>query len=1070
MKGEFAIIFAAFFGGIFLGEHSLGSTIIRISIYLLLIFAFELLFYYNNSETLDNQLNLSKNTIHLASGIITFIIFIIKLLLWLLNVLVDTAVELSDSADSSENEYPENIPPDVWQIRDKIINHRGSLDLVISDLIASGIEAEGLMNLVDYINSGNYLSNVTEKDESEHLFVIKICGNIYNFNLSPNSIQKIFPSSSSFLIVIYSCLVCYGSCFFALSINSQLSNGERWWVALICAISTFTILNPTDSDPYITKFPDHWTGCARPLAICIICGIWYFFIYLDKNYSIISIKFFYDLKINWEIISPYADFFCWCGLIFLPFWMFLGLVGHPISVIIAVIESFNRYIFGQNGIENIFHLLVQLLRGAGSTAIIWALIDYQWNGLTLAASISIATLIGTFPVFVHKKQIQAWVVTFGYPLLLASLSFVISYCLVHLLNNRWNIISWVAFGWLLFADVVFPYFKSYERYFLFHFKVLNSIPGSVIFRNLTQLFISPLFIASALYQSNMHKLIIACAIVHSVHKSNSEPHIFAFAVWLTVLTFPREFNLNSPSMNLIFSLLIASKMEIFIPQAEIIFRSRLEIETEYIIESNNFFTALFSIAFMIYQIIPLPDYVIKLPSLIWSFFTGSSHSAFKGIPFFLSFGPIRPFYFYDWPVSEDHDIESVFTKKVGEHPIEEPVYASASRALCSELATILRSGRLGLVNAGDMFLFKCENITAYVHIIVIEPASIKIQVRGIEYSSQTICHENEENVLGGLILGYSIFPNFSAAFASSHCVYDIRALDLPLEMYDVTRIKVSSAFVGATASSVLLSFLASFGMNYKKRRIQSSYLQPMPSQFEEEARQFNSREKMRSMLQLFEININEEELTLLNTFFTMICMTILDSTGNLRTSEIVDIFKGILSFREEFTWIYSIPSLFSEFVIPTVRIGIGLVFLVSSGILGDNDNDIEPFVLYAEEIIRDYLITTLNSFEFNQGFFHEKRKRIFSLEKISNEDFVLRFNMYDVPWNVFKLRHEWIRALWNNEARDLLFYHNDDTERMSIQYNPAFLNNMILQACDLPIGYPAYVSKIMDSFINPFSL
>ena len=72
-------------------------------------------------------------------------------------------------------------------------------------------------------------------------------------------------------------------------------------------------------------------------------------------------------------------------------------------------------------------------------------------------------------------------------------------------------------------------------------------------------------------------------------------------------------------------------------------------------------------------------------------------------------------------------------------------------------------------------------------------------------------------------------------------------------------------------------------------------------------------------------------------------------------------------------------------------------------------------------------------------------------------------------WSVLKMNHEWMRALWSNDERDIIFLTNNDNERDSIQENQVFLNNMILQAADIPVGYPAFTTEIIDSYFNPFS-
>lgn len=1161
-------LIASFIGGIFVGNISKLSIVIRLIVYFIILAFFEIFYYLNISN--EEEANDSDDyvTIYfIASGILTGFIFLIKFTLWILNIIIKFPIELSDSIDSKIEERPDNIPPDIWQLRDTVINSKRPQDLVISDLLASGIDPTGLMNLVNYIQNNDQISEISiSKQEDSEDYAINLFGKLYYTKLNPTNINKIFPSTSSFLVIFCSTLLCFSATYFSLSVKNNFLPREKWWVAIVCTISIYSILYPVDSDPYSTRIPDQWTGCSRPLALFIIAGLWRLIICLDEKYTqqkkIFIISFFYDISIKWEYISPYLNDILHYSMIFLPFLVFIGLIGHPISTIVSIIESFNRYFFGQNGVSNILHLIIQLIRGAASVAINWALLQHKFNGPTLAISVAISTFLGTFPVITNMKRNCSLIIYFCYPFLTSAISFLISFCLVDLVGNRWDIISWLSFAWILLADIVFPYIYSNEKYFFFHFRLLNSFYGSIFIRNITQVLITPLFVTSALHyqnkyihqnydtidldatkgyhnktrsfstqkpidffytSSNLPKLIISCAIVHGIQKAYTEPHYFAFVVWLTVLTFPYEFDLQFPAVNFIISLLLVAKLEIFIPQAEFALRSRNSSFFFRNEESKPFF--LISIVIQLlnkfYQMTPMGDFVLKIPCLIWSFFTGASFISIKGLSTFLTFSPLRPTYFFDWPSHDDQDLEAIFTKKVNEYPIEAPVYTSVSYSLSSKLATIIRSGRLGLVSNGDIFLMQegTSLLTVFVHIIAIEPYCIKMQIRGLEYMDRTLCHAEEDLFLYEMINDYQRFPNFTASTISSCSVYDIRALKLPLKMYENSKTNVKEAFVGLepllNVKIMLASYCHTFNSIFSLQKINvRTDIQPLPTEIADskEAALFNNRENLDDLTELIRGNctVNEEEIDLLFGLFITICLNVLDETGKFLNDHVVDFFNGKIEFKGEFSWIYNFPLIYSDFILPTVRKGIVSGFLASSGFLNEDEN-IEEVANFIDEVCQTYTITTLNSPVFRSTFIGEdiksdysqkgeptpsssssssissiskdedaaenleknkfdKRKKIIVLAKVNDEDVVLRFSKNKVKWNVLKVKHEWVRALWGNDTMDILFYRNTNAERMSIQYNKLYLNNMILQACDSPIGYPAFVSKIMDSYIHPCSL
>lgn len=1146
-------LIASFIGGIFVGDRTKFSIITRLLVYFIILVFFEIFLYIDfHSDSEENTSNYSINLI--ATGILTFFIFLIKLTIWALNYFIKLNEESSDSIELKTEERPDNIPPEIWQYHDTIVRSKRPRDLVISDLLASGVDPTGLMNLVNYIQSEDHqISEVYVNKQDDKKYMINICGRSYDTKLNPGNINKIFPSTTSFLIVLYSTLLCFAATYFSISIKSCFSRGEKWWVAIVCTISIYSILYPVDSDPYSTKIPDQLTGCSRPLALFIIAGLLDIVTFLDEKYviqkKIFIISFFYDVSVKWEIISPYLNDILHYGLIFLPFLVFAGFVGHPLSVVISIIESFNRYIFGQCGVSNILHLVIQLVRGSASVAINWSLLQYKFNGPTLAISISISTLLATFPIFTSLKKACTYIIYYCYPILITAISFLLSFCIVDLAGNRWDIISWFSFGWILLIDVIFPYFYSNEKYFFFHFRLIRSFRGSILIRNITQLIITPLFVSSALHynnkyirgqagfdivtksegesfysksmdsfytSSNLPKLMISCAIVHSIQKANTEPHIFALVIWLTVITLPYEFDLQFPAVNFIISMLIATKLEVFIPQVEFALHSR---NASFLFKNDDekpFFliSILIQILNSLFQMFPSADLVLKIPALIWSFITGASFISIKGTSFALSFAPIRPTYFFDWPVRESNDLEAIFTKKVSEHPLEAPVYTSVSYSLSSKLATIIRSGRLGLVNNGDMFLMQESSslLTILVHIIVIEPYCIKMQIRGLEYMNRTICHAEEDLFLYEMIKSYETFPNFNAAAISSCAAYDIRALGIPLKMYENTKTNVKEAFIGLEPELNVKILIASFCHTFKSLssahtiNVQEEF-QPLPNEISdsEDAQHFHNSQNFDYFIELIRNgnSINDNEINLLFDLFVIICMNMLDDTGRFIIDNIVNAYNGNINFKEEFSWIYDSNTIYNDLVIQTIRKGIVVGFLASSGFLNEDESieDIENFV---DEVCQTYIITTFDSPAFRSAFIgsedsfdysskqlsqstssisskedeiektekykSNKRKKIIIIDKINDEEVVLRFTRNPVKWNVLKIKHEWVRALWGNDTMDILFYRNTNAERMSIQYNKLYLNNMILQACDFPIGYPAFVSKIMDSFIHPYSI
>lgn len=1055
--------------------------------------------------------------------------------------MLSTAMDLSNSEPSIKEERPEDIPPEVWETRSLLKNPKPNLDSVVSDLIASGIDANGIIRLVDYIQNtpeSPVEEVTTEKDQNP---VINICGRLHTLPFSRSSVERIFPINFTIWVLILSTVFGFSSSYLPLSLVDQFPNKEKWWISFICGTSIFSILKPPDSEPYLTFTPDSWTGLCRPLYITLLCTIWRVSIDAQNERPIAHFPF-YGWEIEWNIILPYIFDICRYGLLFFPIFIFYGFIGHPVSTIVTILESSCRYLFGQNGVKSILHLSIQIIRGSASVACCWGLLQYRCNDLTISISITIATFLGCIPLYFQKNRMNNIFIMFLYPFILTATSFISSYCLCYLLiseksneNHKKEIILWFSFSWFLLVDIIYPYLTSNQHYFFCHFKILRTYPYLNFVRNFSQLIVGPLFLSTCLLHSSFHPLLLSFIIVHATQKYSAEPHAFALSVILTVATLPSDFDLENYSANLLISLLITAKVEIFIPQVKMVYRTRCIFEYADLISDLEVASIIFYPITRLLQHFPFSDFVSKIPALFWSFFTGSSFISTDGKSLYLSPGPPRAFYFFDWPVKDEGGEKVSFMKHVSEHPIETPVYASITRALSKDFANLVRSGRLGYVNSGDIFLIKSDGLAAFIHIISQEPSTIRIQVRGLEYDDQTTCHRSEISSLNDVINNYNNKANLQVATYTAYCQFDIRDLFFPLHMYDVMYMKIDQAFVGIDSKQVYEIFLSSFAYVVATKKEKLFEVRPISAEDEERARPFRTSNLMLKIRTIASKRINnhnnnnnstttnlisettttnnnnnnennsddeddendnnnasvnendsiqidnennigeldDEEANLAVNLWLVIAMTLFNNENmTLKTDTIVESFRGNPQFSESQNWIYNSPSLLVEVIIPSIQLGCGAAFIASAGSGPDFDENgnanPDDMLNFLKDTKQQNFLTPLDSARFQKAFFSEKNKAIISLGSVKREDKIIRFKLNRKEWTVFKMNHEWMRALWSNDVRDIIFYSETDGERDSIQQNEAFLNNMILQSADIPVGYPAFTSEIIDSYLNPF--
>lgn len=86
------------------------------------------------------------------------------------------------------------------------------------------------------------------------------------------------------------------------------------------------------------------------------------------------------------------------------------------------------------------------------------------------------------------------------------------------------------------------------------------------------------------------------------------------------------------------------------------------------------------------------------------------------------------------------------------------------------------------------------------------------------------------------------------------------------------------------------------------------------------------------------------------------------------------------------------------------------------------------------------------------------------MEEGSDEYRLIRLSKRYLSFRVIKLNRECVRGLWAGQQQELIYLRNRNPERGSIQNAKQALRNIINSSCDLPIGYPIFVSPLTTSY------
>ncbi|PRP78660.1 pecanex-like protein 2 [Planoprotostelium fungivorum] len=88
---------------------------------------------------------------------------------------------------------------------------------------------------------------------------------------------------------------------------------------------------------------------------------------------------------------------------------------------------------------------------------------------------------------------------------------------------------------------------------------------------------------------------------------------------------------------------------------------------------------------------------------------------------------------------------------------------------------------------------------------------------------------------------------------------------------------------------------------------------------------------------------------------------------------------------------------------------------------------------------------------------------LLSCRKSGSDYSVVTLSQRYMKFDVIKFNKECVRGLWAGQIQELVLFASSNSERASIQRLPHIGRNLINQSCDVPIGYPVYVSPIITS-------
>lgn len=989
------------------------------------------------------------------SLILSLSLFAIKLTLVILTLIVNhTQANPKNSqnqemrarkfqAEMDNDTPPDGIPQDLWNLRQLLPKKGPITETVFADLIDRGFAPDLVINFVKMIaESENRDSDVESASDNDKNDVLIICGHEFIVPFTRDALDSLFGGNTSFWYVVISFFVNFLMNVLCPMELKVLPLAGRIWLCFIFGPALYSTLAPPEVDWYSTTTGDIYTGLTRPATISAVVAI-LLFIQSDKPFPGVFKDPAFQVQIT-EFIHWLNYFFVFALYLF-PLWAYL-FIGHPVTMITWILEWFCRYLFGHSGVTSAGNAIILFIRSAILYSIIFGILTAGYNRLTLSLSCAVICVILQIPTRICFKFSWRGIISAIFIICMGAVTYIGCYTGSSTTFSTESTLFLVAMIYLVVFDIAWPYGCAINRYFFFTTRFLPFTSNTINFiRLLTPCFICPMTLGLMLSLDPINPIITGFLLIMCINKSYTEPHIFAFALLMEKVFYEIELNYTNMSLGLFYSMLAIQKCASVITVTDFWSRSRLSVAYrifDSITGETLFQRFIIYITHLAVIALPFADRSITSIAFIWSFLTGAPYQMLSKFRILVLPFPPRPNSFWNQILENRNiDIARNYLQHRTEHPIETPVYTSMTQSLVFSLYGLVRSGRLGIVSANSFYLFLSEPLAAFVHIISLEPNLVLFQLRGLEYNDETICHLGEIAKLKDDISSYKdCVPNIKSSCMYLTTNWKTRATGVILWQYNVTKIRDKDAFIGLSSDEMRFwSFLA-FAVSLKPFLSDGK----LPN-FEAEG---DLDIDFQLAITVVEVQFEESskknlkwlEKNFIDSLFT---------NDTIDTNKLFNVFHG-----------------HPEPIIQNAARNILLYLSLSAMQLGPETDTTESCRAFISDTSLRYFVAPAQSTEFNEAFLEERRDLV-AFEDKSDGRFVLFFRLTEVVWDVLAVQREFVRSFWASEAQSQIFFGEDSSERMSIQEDDHTMRNLIVQACDLPIGYPALVSPIMPSFSPP---
>lgn len=1012
-------------GGFVFQRNDLYPNIIK-SIVLLVVASVLFCDFYFHFKRLGN--------IIFACSIALFVL-LVKIIVLYLNYLLDSSVDVpyeDFEEELQQIELPRGVSAQLWERRRVLFNNNIPADDRASFLIDEGFDPDEVFTLYQCIERGeiNEQTEIGAPMRRIKTSLILINGITINIKLDRETLSRTFSRPDNWIETIASVIITFIFVYSQRYLFVIQISQKTWIMILMCCISAlfiFSLLLPPLCDPYSTILNDSTIGFTRAIVGICFCA------------AVPASRFLYENKILFDSENQLNDIQTFIAVfyIFIPIIIFVGYIGQPITTIHWIMESINKYIFATAGSSSLIRCLIDCIVSLAILSInVLIIIAHDGPSVKIFAVFNISFLIQfcyeDFSIIRLKKVLLRR----AFISIASAIFSLIAYFAVQKLDVFYNYAICILH---LTLDIIIPYLLSYEKYWIFHGRVITPNRYVDMVRQYYRFITVPFYISYIIFHFEAHPVIEILLILQSFRFSNTLPFLFAYSLVISIITFQYEFMVENEAIAMFASMIITRKLLKVYRATRLLFKSNMFVDKIYsdpYTETTRFLTAAFSMLFT--SFVPKGNYPITLNAYVWSIVTGAPSSYYHGSGIFLTPSSPRPNCFFD-ASSTSMNYEG-FKHIETNHAFEIPVYESMTRAFEERLCTMIQNGELGLVPDDSFFLFTENDLVCILHIISIEPSCVRFQVRGLEYVQQTICHNGELSILQQIILEHDDFGNIGHTIVFMFSIFNLIEKELPLNMISVTQFN----FVETVLSIIGVQDVMMWFFRAVAYVVLVKFPQETNNEDNQEEEEIEFTKEQLDFIHLLKEEPSKQELKLINEIWQRVLNSVQIEHGEdtFTDTNLIKLFEG----KEE------------DLLTHSIRYGI--VFSLNESVgMAPSIDDVEDFRSYLDEVSEDPIIPIKSPLLYQTV--SETKGTVISLINFNDKINIVRFSNSTTNWSVFKLDNETVRGFWANEARCILFEAYTSKERPSIQFHLKYLRNIINSSCDQPIGYP-----VLESYVN----